>query len=155
MFGQWAPPSRVSWIEPVVGPDPDLVRLAPFGDRKDRVVNLDAGIVLGQRPARCELLRLVVTREVGRDDRPALPLVGRLEQDLGAEIERMRIVARNHDRRRPLEAVLEVLGAQPIELRGHGVMSRVILGAIVVARQLRVIAAGVDEVRDRVGSGTI
>ena len=77
---------------------------------EDRVVDLDAGVVPGDRAAGVALLALVVARQVGADDRPALPLVGRAMDDVGSGVEHVRVVRRDANRRVPLEAVLQVLG---------------------------------------------
>ncbi len=77
--------------QPVIGACPDLaLRYRRLHHRENRVVHLDAGVVLGDRTARCSLLRLIVTRQVRTDDCPAHPSIRRLEQHFACEIQRLR-----------------------------------------------------------------
>ena len=56
-------------------------------------------------------LLFVVASQVGADRLPVHAAVGGLKQALPGVVERVGIVRRDHDRRRPLEAVLQVRGA--------------------------------------------
>src|SRR5207253_130407 len=107
-------------------------------------VDLDAGVVVGDRAPGLALFRLVVAGQVGRDLLPALPLVAAAEQNLGGVVERVGIVRRDHDRRVPLEAVLQVLARlADRQLRpGHDLPA--LTGAIVVARDGAAIAPSED-----------
>src|SRR5439155_4804968 len=79
--------------EPVIRPNPDqALRDRRLVDGEYRVVILDAGVVLGDGTAGRTLLRLVVARQIARDGVPALPLVGALEQDVGAGINHRGVV---------------------------------------------------------------
>lgn len=98
----------------VVGPRPDLaLGERRERDREDGVVDLDPGVVAGDRAAGPLLLLLVVPGQVGADRRPGPAAIARAEKDVGAVIELLRIVRRNGDRRGPLEADPEVLAAVP------------------------------------------
>ena len=88
----------------VVAAGPDHARLdGRFGARENGAVILDARVVLGDRSAGRPHLRLVVAREVGTDDRPALTAVGGLEQVLRSGVHGVRIVRGEEDREVPLE----------------------------------------------------
>ena len=131
----------------VVGAGPDHARLERrLGDVEDRVVVLDAGVVLGDRAARGALPRLVVARQVGRDHRPALAAVGALEQHLGGGVERARVVGREDDGEVPLEAVLEVGGAGAHRVVRPGVDVAELAGGMVQAGEQAAVGAAVDDV---------
>ena len=77
----------------VVGPGPDHVLLGRrLHDREDRVVDLDAGVVVGDRAARLALLGLVVARQIRADLLPRLTLVAASEKHLRRVVERVRVV---------------------------------------------------------------
>src|SRR2546422_9432983 len=83
--------------------------------------SLGGRLVEGDRTARHAEGGGIVPCEIGRDGRPALPLVGRFEQHVGARIEHVRVVRRNQQRRRPLEAVLPLPRRGPVGTVGPGV----------------------------------
>src|SRR5262249_60645882 len=72
------------------GPEQTLgdVRL---GQREDGAVDLDAGVVAGDRTAGPLLLGLVVARQVRACRLPRLAAVGRLEQDVGRVVQHRRV----------------------------------------------------------------
>ena len=123
-FFQVAPPSRVNWTRPSSLP----VQITPFSWGDSDHVGQRA-IVLGADPfvrvgdAGRALLLLLVSREVGRDFLPRPAHVGGLQQDLGAVVERVRLVPAPDDGRVPVEAVLHVLGvhAEVLNRRRHDV----------------------------------
>ena len=108
---QCAPSSSDTCTQPIVRPHPQLARAQRrLRQRKDGVVVLDAGDVLGQRAAGWALLGLVVQGQVRADD-PSSSLPRRLIST------RLRMPRRAHpDRRRehqrggPIEAVGELGG---------------------------------------------
>ena len=72
----------------IVRPCPDQVFLQRrFHHRKDGVVDLDAGVVLGNRAACRLLFILVVASQVRADDLPVHPLVGGFEQHLRGKVQ--------------------------------------------------------------------
>src|SRR5262249_14933884 len=77
-------------------------------DREDRCVGLDTGLVLCDRTARCAKRLRIVTGQVGTDLRPALALVRGSPEVLRADVQRLWTLAREHDRERPLETLLDV-----------------------------------------------
>ena len=98
--------------ETIIRAGPDRARLhGRFNHREDRVVVFNARVVLSDRPARRDLLRPVVARQIGTDHLPTLPFVVRLEQHIGRRVERARrrlVVRRKEDRKIPLEAIFEI-----------------------------------------------
>src|SRR5579875_210264 len=81
-----------------------------FAERKDSVVDLSSGIVLGKRTARRTLFRFIVTGQIGANDLPAMSAVSRAEQMVAADVEHIWVVWRKFDREGPLEAVLQSIG---------------------------------------------
>ena len=104
-FVQVLPPSRVTWRLPSSVPTQITCGvLRRLADREDR------GVVLGRRvvdreAARLHLLLLlrIVGREVGRDPLPGVAAVARAEEELRAEVDRLRIGRAGLDRRVPVE----------------------------------------------------
>ena len=134
--------------QPVVGPGPDQ----PLGqrrrrDRKHRVVVLGAGVVDGDGPARRLLLRLVIARQVGADRFPFHSAVGGFEDALAAVVDRVRIVRRNHDRRRPLKAVFQIGRAARIRKIGPHRNVLHLAGAFVEARDVALVVARINNIR--------
>ncbi len=108
--------------EPVVAAGPDEAFLdGRFGDRKNRVVILDAGVVLRKRAAGGLLLGFVVARQVAADRSPGHSAVGGLKHRFPAVINDLGIVRRACDRSGPLEAMLQIgsAGAHRIERPGR------------------------------------
>src|SRR6185437_13403109 len=89
------------------GPNQALL-LGRFGDGKDDVVVLGAGVVLGDGAAGGLLLALVVAGEVGADDGPVIAHVGALKEHVAAVVNRLGVEGRGGDGGGPLEAVLHV-----------------------------------------------
>src|SRR5436190_149342 len=89
------------------GPEETLLQRG-FGDGEDRVVHLDAGVIARDRTAGPLLLCFVVSREITADWLPRFAAIGRLEEDVRAVIDGLRIVRRNEDGSGPLEAILQV-----------------------------------------------
>ena len=97
---------------PIVGADPDEARpKGRFRDRDDRAVEFGAGVVDRHAAGRLHVaalprseLLLVVGRQVGADDLPAVAAIERLEQVVAAEVDGARVVRREVDRRAPVEA---------------------------------------------------
>ena len=134
--------------QPVVaaGPEQRLV-LRRFGEGEDRPVDLDAGVVAGDGTAGPLLLRLVVAGEIGAGGGPALPAVGAAEEHVARVIDQLRAcAARRQDRRRPLEAVLQVLAAVSRGILGIDRHVPLLPRAVVVARDVAAVLAGVDDV---------
>ncbi len=97
----------------VVGADPEEAgKLRRFRDGDDGAVGLGARDVGRHAAGRARpvgpvlrgVLGLVVHRQVGADDHPVVAPVGRPEQVVAAEVERLGIVRRKDDRRAPVEA---------------------------------------------------
>ena len=98
------------------------------------------------------LLLLVVRRQIGRDDLPALPLVGGAVHHLGRVVDDVRVVRRDADRRVPLEAVLEIARRlTELQLRVGDDLAAV-AAVEVGARDRTAVAAGEDDVRVVAGS---
>src|SRR5262249_20225645 len=92
--------------EAVVGAGPDEAGLLRrMGDGVDDVEGLHADVVR-REPAGALLLALVVERQIRTDLLPALTAVGRLMDELTADVDLVVIVRRNVERRVPDEAVL-------------------------------------------------
>src|SRR5579859_41425 len=115
-------------------------------EREDRVVILDAGVVLRERTAGRALLGFVVAREVAAELRPGHAAVGGLKDGFAAVINGVGLVGRNHDGSGPLEAMLEVggAGAHGIERPGRDVVD--LMRFLVEARDEAVVGAGVNDV---------
>ena len=113
-FVQCPPSSRETWISPSSVPTHSSPREERrFRDGEDGVVVLDARDVLRDRSAGGGLLGLVVAGQVPAHGGPALAPVARLEQPLRTPVERLGIVRRHHERRGPVEAMLEVGSRAP------------------------------------------
>ena len=103
----------------VIGADPDLSRgERRLADRVDRRVHFGRGIVDGDAARQfLQLLVRIVGREVRGNAFPGLATVRRTKQELRADVQRLRIVRRQRDRRIPVEAqlriALEVRSVQP------------------------------------------
>ncbi len=67
-------------------------------------MDLGASALAGDRVARCALPFARVQAEIGRDLLPAHALVAGAEDAVAADIERRRVVRREHDREGPGEA---------------------------------------------------
>src|SRR6185503_15038609 len=118
-----------------------------FLEREDRVVDLDAGVVLGHAAlSRVVLLRLVVPRQVRADDVPGLPAVGGAVDELRRHVDDVRVVRRHADRRVPLEAVLHVGGALPGFLVGVDADALADAAVAIGALDRAAVVAGVDDV---------
>src|SRR5262245_65047060 len=76
-----------------------------FRHREDRAALFDAEVVV-REPARWPLFALVIGRQVGADDLPTLPAVGRDMQILAADIHSVAVVRRDVNHVRPVPAVL-------------------------------------------------
>src|SRR3954451_4899021 len=133
--------------QPIVAADPDQILLdRGFGDREDGVVILRARIVGCQGLRAGLLLGFVVAAEVRADDGPALAAISRPKQHLAAKVEHVRIMRRDLHRRGPPKAVKQA---------GWGVSARPkpgrdvphFAGMPVVAREVAVMIAGVDDLR--------
>ena len=94
--------------QPVIGTHPDQARL--FGRLRQRENH--AGIfhadVVGSQPSGNLLTALVVARQVGTDDLPAIAAIGGDVHKLAAHVHLVVIVGRNGDREFPVEAVLHL-----------------------------------------------
>ena len=113
---------------------------------EDRAVVLGSGVVAGDGPSRPALLRLVVPRQVAADRGPGLPAVPRAEQHVAAVVDGLRVVRRDRDRGRPLEAVAGK--GRPVPggvVRPGGDVAR-LPRAVVVARQDPEVLARVHDV---------
>src|SRR5208282_3603893 len=137
----------------VVGAYPDQIFLdRRFHYRKDRVIDFDTGVVLGNRTAGTPLFRLVIAREVGTDDRPTHSGIGGLEQDFTGEVHGFGIMRGKNDGLRPLEAMFDVTGSPPDRVHRPGVDGLFFAGAVIVARNLTPVGAGIHDLRvDRIG----
>ena len=131
----------------VVAAGPDGAALPALVDGEDRAVVLDAGVVLGDRPARRAHLALVVARQVGADRLPTLALVAAGEQRLGRGVEQARLVPAPEDREVPLEAVLQRLGACPHRVVRPHVDAATQAAAVVLAHEVAAVAAAEHHVR--------
>jgi hypothetical protein len=65
-------------------------------------------LILGERPAGIAERGGIVVGEVWRDHRPALAAIHGFMNVLGARVDDVGVVLRDHDREGPLEAVLEI-----------------------------------------------
>ncbi len=117
-----------------------------LGHREDRAVDLHAGVVAGDRAAGPGLFRLVVARQVRADRRPGLAAVGTAEEHVGGVIDHLGVVGRDGDRGGPLEAVFQVFAAVPGRVLGVDPDHPRLPGAVVVARNVAAVLAGVDHV---------
>src|SRR5713101_3384517 len=128
------------------GPDQD-VRQGRGSNGKNGVVIFGAGIVDGDWAARSLLFRFVVARQVATDRFPVGAAVGGLEDALASVVNRVRIVRRGHDGRRPLKTVIE-WGRTPRvgEFGPHG-NALDLVRAAVKARDVALIVAGIHDVR--------
>ncbi len=132
----------------VVAPGPDDARLERrFGNREDRAVELDPGVVAGDRPARPFLFALVVARQVGADGLPGLTAVRGSEEHVGGVVDRLGIVRRDHDGGGPLEAVAKVLRTVARSVVGVDPDVRSLTGSSVVTREVAEVLAGPDDLR--------
>ena len=77
-----------------------------FGQCKHRIVIFDRGDIVRQRTAAWLLLRFIVAREITADLRPALAVVGRLENALRRRVEHVGIVRRYPEARHLRPALL-------------------------------------------------
>ena len=92
----------------IVGAGPNHTLLQRrFHHRKDRAVVLDAGVVFGDWAARWSLLRLVVARQIGTDNLPALSFIDRFEKHVASGVKRVGIVRRKENGKVPLKPVLQ------------------------------------------------
>ena len=100
--------------EAIVGADPDRARVVRRrGDPVNRVVDLAAGPLVGDRPAGESLSLPLVAGEVGADHAPGRAAVRRLEEHVAAVVDHAAVLrARGHGRR-PVKTVPELVG-------GHG-----------------------------------
>src|SRR5206468_657280 len=129
--------------EAVVTPRPDQPPPRILGARRDHehgAVVLDAGVVLRDRATRRTLLRLVVARQVAGNGLPTLAFVGGAEDDIGAGVEHAGIERREHDGKRPLEAVLQVARSPTHGVVGPGEDVALLAGADVEPREVAVAA---------------
>ena len=126
----------------VVGRGPDLAAaMRRFDDAGAGRMDLGAGAFAGHRAAGMALPLALVQAEVGRDALPAHALVAAAEHAVAADIERARIVRREHDRKGPGEAVFQVLGRDTRRFLGPHIDQLDLARAVVVALQ-RARAAG-------------
>ncbi|MBD3854056.1 MAG: hypothetical protein IFJ96_04685, partial [Acidobacteria bacterium] len=138
-------PGQVHQTVIAAGPDePGLDRR--LGDREDRVVELDPGVVAGDRPPRPGLLGLVVAGQIGADRLPALAAVRALEEHVGGVVDDLRVVGRDHDRGRPLKAVSEVDRPMARPVFGVDADVRRLAGAPVITRDDAEVLTGPDDV---------
>src|SRR5262249_50240168 len=77
---------------------------------------------------------------------PAVALVARAENMVASGIERIWIMRREHDGERPLETILHLVRRRAANALGPDANVAYLAGAVVVACQVALIAAGVDEV---------
>ena len=131
---------------PVVGAGPEHVRIGRRDlDREERAVGLGAREVVVDGAARDDLLGLVVARQVRREDGPVSSPVGRLEDDVAAEVDLVRVLRRHRDRARPVETVLQVRRAH---LGNSGEVGTDVPGEVrllVQAVDVPVLRVGVDD----------
>src|SRR5262249_45209688 len=114
---------------------------------ENRAVILGARIVLRDLAARGFLLRHIVARQVRAGYLPTRALVRRAEHVIAGDIEDVRIVRREHDRRGPVETAPDTLRA-PAEMRPRpDIDVAPLCGASVEACDRATVAAGVDDVR--------
>ncbi len=152
-FVQLAPPSWVTCTRPSSLPAQSTpCCFGRLGQGEDGAVVLDAGVVAGDGTARPLLLRLVVAGEVGADHGPGLAAVVRAEHHVPAVVDRLRVVRRDDDGSRPLEAVAPVLAAVAREVVRIGAHVARLARPVVVAGEDPEVLAGVDDVPGRSGS---
>ena len=95
---------------------PSLVpaQITPFSSGDSAIANTTPAystpMLSGVRPPEIVQMRLVVQRQVRADLLPALPAVRRPVDVLAARVDRVVIVRRDGDRKRPVEAILHVTG---------------------------------------------
>ena len=152
---QFLPPSRVTWTRPSSLPAQSRpFCLRRFGDGEDGVVNLDAGVVAGDGAAGPCCLVLSLRVRSGLICCPGLAGVGRFEQHVGGVIDRLRIVRRDQDRGGPLEAIVQIGGGVAGRIEGIDADVPGLAGAVVVARDVAAVFAGIDDVGiGRIGGG--
>ena len=138
-------PSQVHQAVVAAGPDePGLDRR--LRDREDRVVELDPGVVAGDRPPRPGLRGFIVAGQIGADRLPALAAVRGFEEHVGGVVDDLRVVGRDHDRGRPLKAVSEVDRPMARPVVGVDTDVRRLAGAPVITRDDAEVLTGPDDV---------
>ena len=91
---------------PVVGSHPDHSRFQwRFRNRQDRAVEFGSRVVLVDGASRGALLSLVIGRQIGTDFFPAIALITTFEEHIPPEVNDIRVVRRNPNRRIPVEAI--------------------------------------------------
>src|SRR6202043_394230 len=118
-----------------------------FSEREYGVVVLDARDVQGDGPAGGPLLALVIARQIGADALPTAPLIRALQYELRCRVQNIRIVRRDENRFRPLNAVLEI--RRPIAGDVEWIDRHIakVLDAVIVACHLTAIGVCVDNLR--------
>src|SRR5262249_4169867 len=98
--------------QPVVGAGPEQASLQRrLRQREDRAVVLGAGVVDGKLASGAPELLLVVACQVRTDRSPALSLITGARDADARLVQRVGVVRRDHDRRRPVEAIARIFGA--------------------------------------------
>ena len=116
-----------------------------FGDRKDRVVILGAGVVFIDGAAGNFLLALIVAGEIGANGFPVHAAVGSLKKALACVVEDVGIVWGNQERRGPLEAVVEDRGSAAVGKLGRSRDALGLASVAIIAGQRALVVAGVHD----------
>ena len=140
--------------EAVHGARPDQILLhRRLGDGKQHRHVLHEQVV-DHEPTTALLLGAVVGAQVGGDERPALPTVGGLVHVLRAHVHRVVVVRAHVNGERPLEAVLQILGAHTVSRLGPRLHGARHFGLQVEALEPRIVAAAPHRAPvDGVGNG--
>src|SRR2546423_12491379 len=129
--------------EAIIRARPDQIFLyRRFDDGEYRVVNLNAGVVLGDRAAGRRLLLLIIFCEVRADDLPAHAAVVRFEEHFAGEVQGLRVMRRKDDGLCPLKAVLHIRCGPSDGIDRPGIDGQGFAGAMVVTRDLATIRTG-------------
>ena len=132
--------------QPIVSPGPEHARLVRRLDQgEDGGEGLGADRVEIDRTAGGFSVSGSALRQIGADRLPGLSLVGALEDDVAADIERVRIVRRDDDRVGPGEAVFVLAGAvAAIALRPGGDQADLVALAVVALERVAAAGRGAD-----------
>src|SRR5205807_1777798 len=114
---------------------------------EDGVIDLNAGVVLGNWAAGCLLFALVIAGQVRAYDLPGHALICSFEQHLRRKIQRVGIMGRENNRLRPLETILLVYRCGANRVQGPRGNILCLSGMVIVAGDRAAIRAGVDNFR--------
>ena len=131
----------------IVGTRPDN----PCFDRrfhhcKDGAIVFDAGVVLRYRAAGRTLFGFVVAGQIRANHRPALALIGGLEDQIAAGVERFGVMRRKDDGEIPLKAVFHRRRAIAHRIIGPNIDHAALPCVAIIACYQTAVRAGKDDV---------